>query len=299
MYSDSQIQAIAARTRCCASSLGVKLLRNKAKGKECDEAEINVKYLLRAQRVLKCYPPATFTRAGSPAVVVINLTLSYTQPIINASIKIGGATVITLPGPFTTNENMIDAFVAASGSMIVTKLSPNSFSVTTPNTAAYNGASVTFTYLTKTPGLIVINTNFNNAGAATVTVPQSRCLDEDEVNNIIQNISEVCGPLCGCNNYLSDTENPATNNTVITFFNPAGTIEQRFRFYTTLAVVSYNMAAIAPQFDWNNIVIDALDFGNSPLTSDQYTLIGTVLKFNFDPTLVNQGTEVNMEMHSI
>ncbi len=123
------------------------------------------------------------------------------------------------------------------------------------------------------------------------------CLSDTDINQVIKNISSVCGCLCGCNDYLSDITSPVDSDTVITRITPLPVIESDFRFKTVLGQPSYTFGEL------KNCRIKEVIFGSAPLTSDQYSLatnsLSGTLTFTFDPALIPDGTEVYVETIAI
>lgn len=304
MYTLAQIQAIAVRAACCASSLGYTSLSRKRKGKDCTDDELNIKYLVRARKSLLCYKPVgSVINSGVGATAVLNIP-DNGAGAGQARIVIGSTVIFNSLNTFGTLKLMLDNLVGlgvAGWTISYRIVAPFNFILTIVSPAGdYNGQTLTFSYFDNSVKQTRLSYSLSMQGGQYTQTAEMSCITDEQADQLVQNITSICGCLCdGCYDYYSDITDPAVNNTVITIFNPAGQVELRFRFNTNALQGSYDMSAIAGQYNWNNIVIDALDFGNAPLTSNQYTLTGTILNFNFDPALIGAGTEVNIEMHSI
>lgn len=297
MYSQAQIQAFAVRSGCCASSLGISFTRKKAKGVDCIDDEINLKYLIRAKKQLVCYVvPGELVDTDIPCVAIFDLE-DYTN-IQNISLSVGSDVLYEDSGPFLNVQNLFGDIVSAGLDLNYSATQPAAarvLMVTSP-IGILSGTEINLTFEYDSGQQTFVETISFTGGAYTQT-EDLNCLTQDDVSQIMRNISSVCGCLCGCNDYLSDITSGTDSDTVITLINPLPVIESDFRFKTVLGQPSYTFGEL------KNCRIKEVTFGSVPLTSDQYSLVtnslsGT-LTFTFDPALIPDQTEVYVETIAI
>jgi hypothetical protein len=206
-------QTVGVVAKGCASNLGYKLLRDKIKGKDCECETNDLKYLIRAQKVISCYhAPGTISNSGvlnqstilfdEDAYGWINATITSSNGELNASVA----------GVYVTIERAIAELIATyidTTTYVATYfLNPSGqivFNIIAPNTVM---CGVTYTIdITPKDALHahVINGGTFDGGQCTVTADDN-CITVDQANQIIENINELCGGLCGCQEYFTDSE---------------------------------------------------------------------------------------------
>lgn len=299
MYSASEIQAISIRARCCASSLGIGIFRKKSKGLDCKKDQINLRYLLRAQKVISRYPSSAVATNVSSFGATATFTISATPQFTEILLTIDGVQVYNIFGPFASASLLIDAMlthVNANSVFTIVKTSSNTFIVYSPHDVVWNGVDVVFSINAITPPKVITTHSFSGAITATFA-DQGTCLTEVQADKIIQNIFGICGCMCGCNDYLNDTTPETSSGVVISPLSPGAANSTYFKFYTIAGQVAYTFTQLA------NCAIDALDYGTGSMPSAEYTLVSNstngTITFNFDPSLILSGTEINLVKHPI
>ena len=205
-------QSVGVIGKACAGNLGYTWLKNKIKGKDCECEQSNLKYLLRAQKVIACYhAPGSVTNAG---VLNRSTILFEDDPYgwIGASItSSNGELNGTVAGVYPSVEKAIAAlitFYIDTTTYIATYFFNGSgqivFNIIAPDTVM---CGVTYTInITPKDALHphVINGGTFDGGQCTVT-EEDNCMTVDQANKIISNISEICGGLCGCQDFFTDS----------------------------------------------------------------------------------------------